>query len=204
MTVTNNLPDGPRVSRFLRLIKFITQPVKYVEDFAKTYGDRFTIWGSKDTHIIYFSQPEALEQIFTADPKCFTSGVGNGGLGFLLGDNSLILLDGDRHQRQRQLLTPPFHGERMRAYGEDIRKITEQVSSEWNIGKPFNIRSSMQEITLRVILRVVFGLDEGQRFQELQHLLSSLLDFMSTPLMSSALFAVRFHEYSLDVQRLVF
>ncbi|MDZ8050503.1 MAG: cytochrome P450 [Aulosira sp. ZfuVER01] len=188
MTVTNSLPDGPKVSRFLRLVKFITQPVKYVEDFAQTYGDRFTIWGSKDTHIIYFSQPEALEQIFTADPKHFVSGVGSGGLGFLLGDNSLILLDGDRHQRQRQLLTPPFHGERMRAYGEDIRKITEQVSNEWNIGKPFNIRSSMQEITLRVILRVVFGLDEGQRFQELRHLLSSLLDFMGAPLMSSAFF----------------
>lgn len=188
MTATNSLPEGPKVSRFLRLIKFITQPVKYVEDFAKTYGDHFTIWGSKDTHIIYFSQPQALEQIFTADPKCFTSGVGNGGLGFLLGDNSLILLDGDRHQRQRQLLTPPFHGERMRAYGEDIREITEQVSNQWNIGKPFNIRTSMQEITLRVILRVVFGLDEGQRFQELQHLLSSLLDFMGTPLMSSAFF----------------
>jgi cytochrome P450 len=170
-------------------MKFITRPVKYVEDFAKTYGDHFTIWGSKDTHIIYFSQPQALEQIFTADPKHFESGVGNGGLGFLLGSNSLILLDGDRHQRQRQLLTPPFHGERMRAYGQDIREITQQVSSEWSIGKPFNIRSSMQEITLRVILRVVFGLNEGQRFQQLQQLLSSLLDFMGgSPLMSTALF----------------
>lgn len=188
MTVTNSLPNGPRVSRFLRLVKFITQPIKYVEDFAKVYGDRFTIWGSKDVHIIYFSDPEALEQIFTADSKYLKSGEGNGPLRFLLGENSLMLLDGDRHQRQRQLLTPPFHGDRMRAYGQDIRTITDQVSSQWLIGKPLKIRNPMQEITLRVILRVVFGLEEGKRFQELQHLVSSVLDFLGSPLLSGALF----------------
>jgi len=188
MTETYNLPDGVKMPRLLRLIKFITQPVKYVEDFAKTYGDNFTIWGRGDTHIVYFSQPEAFEQIFSTDSRYFETGRGNQGLRFLLGDNSLILLDGDRHQRQRQLLTPPFHGERMRAYGQDIRKITQQVSDEWLIGKPFNLRVSMQEITLRVILRVVFGLDEGQLFQELRRSLTSLLDFMGSPLMSSAFF----------------
>lgn len=188
MLATNNLPDGPKMPRWLRLFKFITQPVEYVEDFAKIYGDSFTIWGSRDTHIVYFSEPQALEQIFTADASHLAAGGGNGILRLLLGDNSLILLDGDRHQRQRQLLTPPFHGERMRAYGQDIREITEQISDEWNIGKPFNIRNSMQEVTLRVILRVVFGLDEGKRFQELQKLLTSLLNFIGSPWMSSAFF----------------
>jgi cytochrome P450 len=188
MTATNSLPDGPRMQRWLRLMKFITQPVKYVEDFAKSYGDCFTVWSRRDTHMVYFSQPEALEQIFTADPSCFEVGGGNGGIGFLLGDNSLILLDGDRHKRQRQLLSPPFHGDRMRAYGEDISAITQQVSNEWNIGKSFNIRESMQEITLRVILRVVFGLNDGERFQELQQLLSSVLDLVGSPLATIPLF----------------
>jgi cytochrome P450 len=188
MTVTYNLPDGPKVPYTLRLIKFITQPLKYVEDFAKVYGDNFTVWGRRDTHIVYFSHPKALEQIFTADASSFETGGGNGILRFLLGDNSLILIDGDRHQRQRQLLTPPFHGERMRAYGQTIREITQQVTNEWNIGKPFNIRASMQEITLRVILRVVFGVDEGPLFQELRQLLTSLLDFMGSPLISTAFF----------------
>ncbi|MBD0390775.1 MAG: cytochrome P450, partial [Nostoc sp. C3-bin3] len=86
------------------------------------------------------------------------------------------------------LLVPPFHGERMRAYGEEIREITRQVTNEWQICKPFNIRESMQEITLRVILRVVFGLDEGELFEELRRSLSDLLDFMTSPLMSSTLF----------------
>jgi cytochrome P450 family 110 len=188
MRATLNLPDGPQMPRFLRRMKFIFQPLAYLEDFAKAYGDNFTVWGRENAFAVYFSHPQALQQIFTADPSYFRAGGGNQGLGFLLGDNSLILLDGDRHQKQRQLLTPPFHGEKMRAYADIIREITEEVGAEWNIGKPFNIRSSMQEIALRVILRAVFGLDEGQRFQELRKLLTTLLDFMGSPLISASFF----------------
>ncbi|BBD60224.1 cytochrome P450 [Nostoc sp. HK-01] len=188
MTVTNSLPDGPRIPYWLRIIKFIFRPIEYVEDFAKVYGDNFTVWRSRGSHLVYFSHPQALEQIFTADASHFATGGGGGVLKYLLGDNSLILLDGDRHQRQRQLLTPPFHGERMRAYGQAIQEITQQVSNEWVIGKPFNIRASMQEITLRVILRVVFGVDEGSKFQQLRQLLSSVLDLISSSRMSAALF----------------
>lgn len=189
MTTTYNLPDGPQMPRWLRMIKFISQPLKYVDDFAQTYGDTFTIRSNRsDNHLVYFSQPQALEQIFTADSRHFEVGRGNIGLKFLLGDRSFMLADGNRHQRQRQLLAPPFHGERMRAYGEEIREITQQVSNEWQIGKPFNIRKLMQEITLRVILRVVFGLNEGQLFEELRRSLSDLLDFISSPVMSSAFF----------------
>jgi cytochrome P450 len=187
MTVTYSLPDGPRVPYWRRVIKFIARPIAYVEDFAKIYGDNFTIWGNRENQLVYFSHPQALEEIFTADPGYFEAGRGNQGLRFLLGDNSLILLDGDRHQRQRQLLTPPFHGERMRAYGQTIQEITQQVSNEWLIGKPFNIRASMQEITMRVILRVVFGVDEGKQFQQLRQLLTSVLEIMGSPLMSTAI-----------------
>ncbi len=188
MTANVNLPDGPKMPIFLRRMKFIFQPLEYADNFAKTYGDTFTLSNTRDSAIVYFSHPQALQEIFAGDSVHFESGRGNRGLRFLLGDNSLILLDGDRHHRQRQLLTPPFHGDRMRTYGETIRQITQQVTNEWKINKPFNIRSSMQEITMRVILRVVFGLNEGQRFQELRQLLTSVLDFMGSPFMSAAFF----------------
>lgn len=176
------------MSVFRRRMKFLFQPLEYADDFAKEYGDSFTLWEPDGNHIVYFSHPQALQEIFAADSVHFESGRANRSLRFLLGDNSLILLDGDRHQRQRQLLTPPFHGDRMKAYGEAIRQITQQVSEEWKIGKPFNIRSSMQEITMRVILRVVFGLDEGERFQELRQHLTSVLDVMGSPFMSASFF----------------
>lgn len=188
MKPTNNLPDGPKMPVFLRRMKFIFQPLEYVEDFAKAYGDSFTLSGGNDSQMVYFSHPQALQQIFSADSGQLEVGRGNRILKFMLGSNSLLLLEGDSHQRQRQLLTPPFHGDRMRAYGKTIGEITQQVTNEWKVGKPFHIRTPMQEITLRVILRVVFGLDEGPHLEKIRQLLSSLLDSMGSPLTSFGLF----------------
>jgi cytochrome P450 family 110 len=188
MIATNSLPDGPNMPEFLRRMKLVFQPLEYVEHFAKNYGDKFTLRNQSGNHIVYFSHPQALEEIFTADSSQLYGGGGNGILRFLVGDNSVLLVDGEKHQRQRQLLAPPFHGDRMRAYGETIRNIAHEVSDEWTPGKPFNIRSSMQEITLCAILQVVFGLDEGENFQQLRRSLTSLLEFIGSPLMSASLF----------------
>ncbi len=184
------LPDGPRKRSFLnsRTIQWLFRPMEMLEIYAQRYGDPFRIGGEDMPLGIYFSHPEALQQIFTADPKLFDSGSGNLEFLPLMGYNSLLLLDGDRHQRQRRLLTPPFHGERMRAYGKLICDITEQVISQWKIGEPFRVRPFMQEISLRVILNAVFGLHEGERFEELRQLLSSMLDSVSSPITSSFLF----------------
>ncbi len=161
---------------------------KYLETSAQQYGDIFTTqWGSFAPFVIV-SNPKAIQELLTADPKQFDSGSGNKILQPIVGDNSIALLDGKRHQRQRQLLTPPFHGERMRAYGKLICDITEQVITQQREGAPFAVRSAMQEISLQVILNAVFGLHEGQRYQQLKNLLASLLDVVSSPISSSLLF----------------
>jgi cytochrome P450 len=103
------------------------------------------------------------------------------GLTFLLGDHSLLLLDGARHRRHRRLLMPPFHGDRMRAYGDVICALTAQVMASWQPGTAFNVRAAMQDITLRVILKAVFGLDDGDRYDRLRQLLSTLLEGLGTP-----------------------
>lgn len=185
------LPDGPRPPKFFRIarrLKLIFNPLEYVEDYAQRYGDIFKLGGKTSPPFVYVGNPQAIKEIFTAEPELFECGRGNGVLRFLLGDNSLILLDGEPHQRQRRLLMPPFHGDRLRDYSQIICDITEQVTSEWSPGKPFKVRSYTQEITLRVILTAVFGLDEGERFEQLRQLLSSLLESFGSPLTSSLIF----------------
>ncbi|NEQ24550.1 MAG: cytochrome P450, partial [Microcoleus sp. SIO2G3] len=181
-------PTTPRYLRILRTLQWIFRPLDVLEARAQRYGDIFALGKNTSTPFVYVSNPEAIRQILTADSERFESGRANKPLLFLLGENSLILLDGRKHQRQRRLLMPPFHGERMRAYGKLICDITEQVMSQWKIGEAFYVRSAMQEISLRVILSAVFGLDKGQRFDQLRQLLSSLLDVISSPLTSSFLF----------------
>ena len=177
-----------RTPRFIRLLQRFAYPLEYLEMSAKKYGDTFKVGGENSPGAVYLSHPQAIQQVFNAPPETFDSGRGNQLLNFLLGDNSLILLDGDRHQRQRKLLTPPFYADRMRAYSQLICDLTQQATTEWQIGKSFNVRTYMQEITLRVILQAVFGLHQGERYDQLQQLLTALLETIGSPLGSTVLF----------------
>jgi len=136
---------------------------------------------------VVIGNPQAIQEIFNQDSK-FDVGRGNALAEPLVGQNSLMLLDGDRHRRERKILMPPFHGERLQTYAEQIRLITEQVASQWQVGQPFVARTTMQKISLEVILQVVFGLSEGERYQQLKPLLTDWLDMTDSPLRSSMLF----------------
>lgn len=184
------LPDGPQTPALLQTMQWISRPLAFMDACAQRYGDIFTtrVVGNSNPWV-FISNPQAIQEIFTADSKQFEApGNLNGILRPLLGDQGVILLEGDRHRKRRQLLMPPFHGDRMRAYSQLILDITDREIGKWEIGKPFSIRSSMQEITLQVILQAVFGLHEGQRFQQLKQLLCSLLNVTASPISSSLLF----------------
>lgn len=181
-------PDGPQTSELVQTIQLIMNPLEYLDKCHQSYGDIFTIRFIGFPPLVVFSHPQGIEEIFTADQELFKSGQVNKIAQPIFGANSLLLMDGNRHQQQRRLLTPPFHGERMRAYGQLICDITQQVMSQWTIAQPFNVRSSIQEISLQVILRAVFGLNEGARFQQLKQLLGSMISAFSSPWRSSFLF----------------
>ncbi|MBD2504445.1 cytochrome P450 [Anabaena azotica] len=182
------LPGGSSNFKWLQMLKVILRPIESLEETERRYGDIFTSdLGVFPTQIV-ISNPQAIQELFTADSQLFESGSGNYVVQPLVGANSLILLDGDRHLQQRKLLMPSFHGERMRTYGQVIREIADQVTSKWVIGKQFTARSYMQEISLQVILRTVFGLQEGKRYQQIKEVLVEMLDTFNTPISAIFLF----------------
>ncbi|MGD1701921.1 cytochrome P450 [Dapis sp. BLCC M229] len=177
---------GPKSPRWIQLLQWVAEPLTFMEKCAKQYGDAFQI--KLNYPMVLISHPKAIEEIFKTNPKQFDCGVGNQVLLPLLGDLSLALLDGTPHQRQRQLLMPPFHGERMQAYGELICNIAGQVASKWEVGQPFSMRKSTQDISLKVILQAVFGLYEGDRYHKIEQILSEALESLGSPWKSSMLF----------------
>ncbi|MFQ4136850.1 cytochrome P450 [Nodosilinea sp. PGN35] len=172
---------GSQTPFWRRAPKLILRPLDYFEDHYRRYGPVFRV-GEKPLSV-YVADPAVIQGIFQADAAQFhipPQSPGSG-LTFLLGEQSLLLLDGARHRRHRRLLMPPFHGDRMRTYGQVIGTLTEQVMASWQPGTAFNVRSAMQEITLRVILKAVFGLGDGDRYDRLRQLLSTLLEGLGTP-----------------------
>ncbi|MFN6476905.1 cytochrome P450 [Nostoc sp. DedQUE07] len=171
------LPNGPQTHPWVQTYQWLTNPLEYMEDCAKSYGDIFTLRiGPVFTPQVFISNPQAIQQIFTTDPKQLDSGAAAGSGTPLLGPNSLLSLEGKPHQRQRKLLTPPLHGERMQAYGDLICEITKQVTSHWPVGETFTVLSSMQEISFQVILKAVFGLKDGLRYEKLKETLIAILN----------------------------
>jgi cytochrome P450 family 110 len=192
-----SLPDGPKSPKIWQMLQWITMPFSFMRSCSDRYGDRFTATLTPElTPIVFFSDPKALQVILSSDDSELFDSPGDLNAIFepLLGAQSLMGLSGDGHRRMRQLLMPPFHGERMRSYGQLIRDITEEVMRERVAGKTFPVRKSMQKISLRVILRAVFGLDEGTRYQQLERLLATMLDGMSNPFSVSFLYFPMFRQ----------
>ena len=147
------------------------------------YGDMFTLRIAYEGTWVILADPEAIKQVFTGDPKVFHAGEGNEILAPLLGRNSLLVLDEKRHMSQRRLLLPPFHGERMQGYGQTMQEIAAREIESWPTGTPHKLRPRMQALTLEIILRTVFGVDEGEagKLADLRAALRDFLDITTNP-----------------------
>ena len=145
------------------------------------YGDIFTLKLIHEGTWVMLADPEAVKQVFTGDPRVFHAGEGNQILEPVLGRHSLLVLDEKPHMSQRRLLLPPFHGERMQAYGETMGEIAAREIDGWPTGTPYRLRPRMQAITLEIILRTVFGVGEGERMVALREALRDFLDLTTNP-----------------------
>lgn len=151
---------GPKIPH-LSMIRYMREPLAFLRDCAVRYGDPFLLhvfgrW------VVNMADPEGARAMFTLPPE-HTQAFQPRTLAPLLGDNALILIHGEPHRRDRKLLTPPFHGTRMRAYADLIRRLTRKHSAQWSVGRPFDIQTFTQAATLEIILEAVFGVIEPER-----------------------------------------
>jgi len=183
---------------FLQQIQWVIDPVGYMETAAQKYPDIFTaeIFGFGNS-IVFVNEPQAIQQLLTNDRKQFSApGELNSILKPILGNSSVIMLDGDRHKKRRQLVMPSFHGSRMQNYGQLIFDLTTKVFDSLSVDKTlsknsngtFLARDAMQDISLQIILQAVFGLYDGDRCQQLKELLSKMTELFISPLTSAVLF----------------
>jgi cytochrome P450 len=154
------LPPGPSRPQPLVAARFMLQPTGFLEANSKRYGDFFTVTLTKGRTVVFTSDPDTVKSVFTGNPEQLLAGVGNVILQPLLGPRSVLLLDGPEHLRQRRLMLPSFHGERMRQYAEVMREIAERHVGRWPLRSAFPTQPAMQAITLEVILRAVFGVTD--------------------------------------------
>ncbi len=183
------IPDV-KIPKAIQLWQWITNPVGYLHNCDRQYGDTFAVHFSKlFDGVIFVSNPAAIQQLLTSDTKQFAApGTANQLLKPFLGDRGTILLDGIEHRKRRQLVMPAFHGDKIRVYTNLIQKITVDLIQKWPENVTINAREQMQSISLLVILQAVFGLYEGERLDLIQQKLIEVLTIFDSPLKSSFVF----------------
>lgn len=184
MTVdVRTLPPGPRMPVALQTAIWVRRAQWLLRQCSARFGEMFRLQIAREGHWVVLSNPEHIKQVFTGDPKVFHAGEGNRILLPLLGQHSLLLLDEEPHMEQRKLLLPALHGQRMQRYSELMSEIAATQIERWPTGEPYPLRPQMQAITLEIILRAVFGLEEGDRLESLRFELRKLLDTLTQPQM---------------------
>ena len=170
------MPPGPRLPRALQTLGFILAPSAFIDACRRRYGDVVTFSSLFDSGFVMVFSPELVKQVFRGSPEVLRAGEANAVLGPVVGARSVLLLDGAEHLRQRKLMLPPFHGERMRAYARVIRDATDRSIESWPVGETFALLAQMQSLTLDVIIRAVFGVEARASQQELKGRIRALLD----------------------------
>lgn len=174
----------------IQTLQIINNPIKFLEQRAKRCREIFTVrvMGFNSPPVVFFSNPQAIKEIFALPVEKVDFQQATHVFKPLMGENSVILQEGNSHNRQRQLLMPQFHGDHMKDYGSIICQIAKEVTQQWLPGSTISINQFMPDITLQIILQVVFGIEPSDRYQQLRKLLSSLLDDITNPWYSSLFF----------------
>jgi cytochrome P450 len=140
------------------------------------YGEVFTVRMTGFGTGVYVADPDAIRQLFTGDQSDLRAGEANSFMEPVLGEHSVLILDGPQHLRQRKLLLPPFQGSRVARFREVIRAVAEREILSWRPGSELVLRERMRWLTFEVICRVVFGVTERRRVERLRSALVAVID----------------------------
>ena len=170
------LPPGPRAPAAVNTAVFVRKPLETLLEWHRRYGDFFTVKYLIFGTGVYVADPAAIKELFTGDQSDLRAGEANEPLSPLVGNHSVLTLDGPEHMRQRKLLLPPFQGSAVHSFREIIRDVAEREVATWTPGSELVMRDRMRTLTFEVICRAVFGVTEPERVERLRQALLPIMD----------------------------
>ncbi len=180
------LPPGPRLPVFVQTWLLRVATPWFLRRCRARYGDVFTVHDAIGGREVYLADPEHIRAVFAGDPAVLLAGEGNGILGPVLGQRSVLLLDGADHRDRRKLLLPAFHGEQVRRQEALIREVVTDRIATWPVGTVFRAHERTRDIALEIILRVVLGVREPARTARLRTALPRVVDLSPADLLMLA------------------
>jgi cytochrome P450 len=175
--VDPRIPPGPRWPDLVQAIATIQYRPSVMRRWHKRYGDVFSVRMPYGPHgsmvtVVLLADPELIRQVFAGPTDVFHAGEGNAVLLDMMGEHSLLLLDEDQHARAKRLLMPAFTARAMDGYREMVVDLAVEEIDRWPEQGNLVATERMQAITLEIIIRVIFGIRDGERLAELRPLVA--------------------------------
>src|SRR3954452_7463612 len=142
------LPPGPTAPPLAQTARWLFRPIAFMEAARRRHGENFSVrFVGFQSPMVMLSDPEAIRALYTEREHGLPPGR-TIALRPVMGASSVLLLEGSDHLARRKLMLPPFHGERMQAYEEVVRRVAEEEIATWPAGEAFALHPRMQAVTL--------------------------------------------------------
>ena len=174
-TTQVGLPPGPRLPGALQLVLMMRWWPRFVAACSRRYGKVFTLQNTMMGKMVYLADPAAIKTVFAGDPRIFHAGEANSMLSGLLGDSSVLVIDGDVHRDRRRLMMAPFHRDAVAKQADLMTEIAAENIAGWPVGRQFPVAPKTSQITLEVILRTVIEASDPARLAALRDVMPRLL-----------------------------
>jgi cytochrome P450 family 135 len=158
------------------------RPIEFMERCRRRYGPIFTLRLGPNHNVTMVADPRLAKRVMAGDPAVFRAGDTNGIFRPVVGANSILLLDGDAHMRQRKILLPGFGASHGAQFVDQVREIAQARLSEWKPGQRLRLQDEMEAISFASIMRVVFGEHSDDSHAELRRLIPEMMDRCDSPL----------------------
>lgn len=155
--------------------QLMTKPYETYSAWQKRYGQTFLV-RALNGNVVLTSDPENIRRVLSARHDEISQ-FAIGTISPLIGENSVILVNGQRHKRARSMLMPAFHGEALRGCVQTMESIAERVTDNWQVGQTFKVMQASLEYSLEVIIEVVFGVQAPDRVQEFKF---AIMDYVQS------------------------
>lgn len=174
------LPPGPDRSPESLTADWFARPYAFLSELALIYGDIFSLRFAHIGTQVIVSRPNHLKTVFLASADQLHAGKGNEILRILMGTRSPMLLDGAEHLNRRKAMLPAFHPNQIAHVMAVMEEVLSAVTERWRDGDTVVFQAEVLEISLRILLRSIFGVHEELALQKLITLIQKFVTIVGT------------------------
>jgi cytochrome P450 len=177
----DRFPPGPRTPGAVQTLAWMNRPIPFMERCRERYGRIFSMRLGPGKDIVMVADPQLAKEVMAGDPAIYRAGETNGIFRPVVGSNSILLLDGDEHMRQRKILLKGFSASHGARFTDQVREIAQRQVASWQAGQRLNLAEEMEAVSFEAIMRVVFDDRSEETLSELRRLIPEMMDRCDSP-----------------------